>query len=132
EMGHLAWGDGEGLYFQRARPDGIVSGGMGGGRVERSVWIHSDFRNLLETGLDILADVTDVIEGRVASVLPGIVARLNRYLESLDISKAKRGQINFGNVADIAEVLIHIGPSAAKALPVLRRLESTGIFGGEK
>jgi hypothetical protein len=132
EIGKFAWGDDEGLYYQRARPDGMVWGGMGGGRVKSGVWIHPDFRNLLEVGIDILPEVTDVIEGRAASVLPGIVARLVIYLESLDVSKAKRGQINFGNVANIAEILVHIGPSALAALPVLRKLESTGIFGGGK
>lgn len=128
EMGLFSWGDGEDMYFERARPDGFVAGGMGGGIVQDFVWIHKEFRNLLETGVDILPEVTAVIEDRAASIIPGAVAQLVAYLDALDISTAKSGQMNFGKVADIADQLRCIGAPAIVALPALKRLSSTGIF----
>jgi hypothetical protein len=130
EMGIFAWGDGEDMYFERARPDRLVSGGMGGGPVEDDVWIHRDFRNLFEVGIDILPDVMEVVHGQRPSVIPAIVARLVAYLETVDPAMAEPDQINFGRVADIADVLTRIGKPAAAALPVLRRLEATGQFRG--
>jgi hypothetical protein len=128
EMGTFAWGDGEEIYFERARPDRFVSGGMGGGHVEDDVWIHRDFRNLFEVGVDILPDICEVIHGQRTSAIPAIVARLVAYLETVDPAKAGPDQINFGNVADIALALVEIAKPAAPALPVLRKLEASGKF----
>lgn len=128
EMGYFSWGAGEEMFFERVRPDRFVSGGMGGGRVENDVWIHREFRNLFEIGLDILPEVKAVVDARSESVLPGIVERLVAYLEALDTSSVRQGQINYGKVADIANRLTWIGEPAVAALPVLRRLEMTGKF----
>jgi len=128
EMGLFAWTDGESLYFERVSEDRSVCGGMGGGLVEDDVWIHYEFRNLCEVGIDILPEVKEVIHGKVESVLPGVVAKLTAYLEALDISAALPDQSNYGRVRDIAHRLERVGHPARAAIPVLRALAEVVPF----
>lgn len=58
DLNSLAWGDGEGLYYEVLPPGSAVGGGMGGGLVLDHVWLHQDFQEMW-----LRAEVEQVIAG---------------------------------------------------------------------
>ena len=46
DLGALAWGDGEKIYYEALPLGASVSGGMGGGLVLDHVWLHQDFQEM--------------------------------------------------------------------------------------
>ena len=43
------------LFYEVHEPETAISGGMGGGRAERDLWVHKDFENIKDGILNVLA-----------------------------------------------------------------------------
>jgi hypothetical protein len=61
DLNSLAWGDGEGLYYEVLPVMSGVWGGMGGGLVVDGVWIHEEFELV-----GLMTEVEAVVSGRQA------------------------------------------------------------------
>lgn len=70
DLDRLAWecneGEGAGLRLERLPAGAVVGGGMGGGRVDKHIWVHDEF-----VTLGVSDAIRQVIRGeRDAVVLP--------------------------------------------------------------
>ena len=59
----LAWDDISmtGIYYEVHDPDGGISGGMGGGKTGKELWVHRDFDNIKDKIAQVLDGTTESI-----------------------------------------------------------------------
>lgn len=65
DLDKIAWedneGEGKGIYYEVKKEGEIVEGGMGGGLVTNNLWVHDEFK-------DIVEDIKQVIEGKKKTI----------------------------------------------------------------